>query len=287
MDEVLYPVGYRTEMVTLDELKRRFTPHMHPEAARRGFAFIESKGGLIGIGSGYRAPGVQPNAPGFAAPGKSFHEGQQFPSGLYYVAWDMVAVNENGGNHRAPRWAEVPRQGTDAAFDFGVHMNVGTESWHMQPIELDGWDSWVRAGRPDLGHFTFRDDQTQPEPLPEPQPTPVPTPPDPTPIPVPEPPMPDPNPTPQPAPQSPAPTPQEITVQFTSRNLQQGASGPDVKFYQGILNRIAGQELTEDGQYGAKTAQAVKNWQTFFGMTVDGVMGPNTQRSLIEAALQH
>ena len=268
MDEVLYPVGYRTEMVTLDELKRRFTPHMHPEAARRGFAFIESKGGLIGIGSGYRPPGVQPNKPGFAPPGKSFHEGQDFPSGHYYCAWDMVAVNETGGNHRSPRWAEVPRQGTDAAFDFGVHMNVGTESWHMQPIELDGWDSWVRAGRPDLGHFTFRDDQTQPEPQPEP----VPTPPEPQPQPAPEP--------------TPVPTPQEIIVEFTSRLLQQGSSGRDVAFFQSVLNRIAGQQLTEDGQYGAKTAQAVKNWQTVFGLTVDGVMGPNTQRSLIEQNLQ-
>lgn len=283
MDEVLYPVGYGTQMVTLDELKRRFTPNMHPEAARRGFAFIESKGGLFGIGGGYRRPGTQPNKPGFAPPGKSFHEGQQFPSGLYYVAWDMVCPNENGGNHRAPHWAEVPRQGTDAAFDFGWHMNIDTEAWHAQPIELDGWDSWVRAGRPDLGYFQFRNEV----PLPEPEPTPVPTPPDPNPIPVPEPPMPDPNPTPQPVPEPPAPTPQGITVQFTSRNLQQGDSGNDVKFYQGIMNRVAGQGLTEDGQFGAKTTQAVKNWQTFFGLTSDGVMGPNTQQSMIETALQH
>lgn len=269
--ETLYPVFYGTRMVTFDELRAIFEPRMHPEAARRGFAFILSQGGLFGIGGGYRSPGTQPDKPGFATPGKSFHEGQPFPSGRYYCAWDMVCANP-GGKHRSPRWSEVPRQGTDDAFVFGWHMNIDTEPWHAQPVELDGWGAWDRSGKPDLQfNYPLPDDEPEPvpEPIPEPEPTPVP---------------PEPEPVPQP---TPVPPSEGITVEFTSRNLAEGSVGNDVKFFQRILNEVAGQGLTVDGHYGAKTTQAVKNWQTVFGLSsVDGQMGPRTQRSLIEIALQ-
>lgn len=173
----LYPVGYGTQMLTLDALKARFTPHMHPEAARRGFAFIESQKGLFGIGGGYRSPGLQPNAPGYAPPGHSFHEGQPFPSGLYYCAWDMVCASP-GNNHRTPKWSEVPYQGSQMAIDFGWHMNVGavgmnnSEPWHAQPIELDGWDAWDRAGRKDL-QINYPVKYLLPKPPPKPPTPPV------------------------------------------------------------------------------------------------------------------
>ena len=144
----LYPVGYGTQLITFEVLRDRYAPHMHPEALRRGLAFLVSKGGKIGIGGGYRPPGTQPTQPGFAPPGNSFHEGQQFPSGLYYVAWDLVCANP-GGIHRTPQWGEAPKQGTQWAHDCGMHINTN-ESWHIQPIELDGWTEWVNAGRPDL-----------------------------------------------------------------------------------------------------------------------------------------
>lgn len=252
--ETLYPMFYGTRMVTLDVLRATFEPHMHPEAARRGFAFIESQGGLFGVGGGYRPPGTQPNKPGFATPGKSFHEGQQFPSGLYYVAWDMVVVVP-GSVHRAPRSHEVPWQGSQFSHDFGWHMNISTEPWHAQPIEIDGYDRWVADGRPDLElnyHIVGID------PLPQPPQPPVP----------------------------PTQPPSEgITVEFTSRYLSEGAVGSDVKFFQRQLNDIAGQGLVLDGYYGAKTTQAVRNWQTFFGLAVDGQLGPQTQRSIIEISL--
>lgn len=252
----LYPSGYKQEMVTLETLKRIHGPHMHPEAFRRGFAFIESKGGKFGIGGGYRPPGTQPDKSGFAPPGSSFHEGQDFPSGRYYVAWDMVVANP-GLYHRAPRWSEVPRQGSQAAKDCGMHMNVESESWHMQPIELDGHDSWVQRGRKDLLN-NYPIVGLPPEPTPTPTPTPT-----------------------------PQPSGQGIIVQFNSRNLTEGASGNDVKFYQQQLNAIASQNLTEDGEFGPMTTQAVKNWQTVFQLTVDGQMGPKTQQSLIEETLKH
>lgn len=244
--ETLYPIYYGTRMVTWDVLVASFQDHMHPEAARRGFNFILCQGGNLGIGSGYRPPGTQPNKPGFAPPGKSFHEGQQFPSGLFYVAWDLVAVNP-GGRHRAPHWSEVPAQGTQLSIEYGYHMNVGTpgtvgsESWHGQPVELDGWQAWVNLSRPDIQY----DYPIQIVPR----------------------------------------GPKEIIVQFKSRELFEGCSGSDVKFYQGQMNDIAGQALTVDGQFGPKTTQGVKNWQTFFGLQVDGKLGPLTQQSIIEISL--
>lgn len=147
--EILYPIGYGTQLVTMNTLRNMFMPHMHPEAWRRGEAFLESHVGKFGVGGGYRPPGTQPNQPGYAPPGKSFHEGQQFPSGLYYCAWDTVVVNP-GSRHRSPTWVEVPAQGSKASISMGVHMNVSGEPWHMQPIELDGWDSWANAGKPDI-----------------------------------------------------------------------------------------------------------------------------------------
>lgn len=256
MTETLYPMFYGTRMVTIDVLRATFEPHMHPEAARRGFAYILDHNGLFGIGGGYRPPGTQPNKPGFAPPGKSFHEGQRFPSGLFYCAWDMVCVNP-GGVHRTPKWSEVAVQGSQKAADYGWHVNNPSESWHHQPIELDGYDTWVNGGRKDL-HAGRPIVVTQTPPIPVTPPTPV-----------------------------PVPTSQGVTVQFTSRNLVEGTSGTDVRFFQRLMNDIAGQGLTLDGQFGPATTQAVKNWQTFFKVgAVDGQLGPKTQQSIIEVALK-
>lgn len=148
----LYPIGYSDDVVTIEELRARFVPKMHPEFVRRLFAWIEAQGGLIGIGGGWRPDGGQPDLPGYAPEGKSFHQNQAFADGwLGYAAVDLVA--RNGPNrHRAPRWSEVPAQGSDEAEFWGVHVNVGRppggEPWHMQPIEIDGWRSWKRAGSP-------------------------------------------------------------------------------------------------------------------------------------------
>lgn len=147
MPDVLYPSGYGTSMVTLSQLKARHLNHMHPVFAERLFAWLEAQGGKVGIGGGFRE--TQPVKPGFAPAGKSFHQEQTFRSGFKgYCAVDLVHVN--GSNvHRAPTWAEVPPQGSKDAAKWQVHCNVTGESWHMQPIEIDGYDSWVRAGRPD------------------------------------------------------------------------------------------------------------------------------------------
>lgn len=51
----------------------------------------------------------------------------------------------------------------------------------------------------------------------------------------------------------------------------------DLTLYaQGVLRLKAGQPITIDGDFGPSTSNAVKNLQGFFGMVVDGVVGPKT-----------
>jgi peptidoglycan hydrolase-like protein with peptidoglycan-binding domain len=261
MGEVLYPIFYGTRLVPFNVLEATFAPQMHPEGWRRHANFIKFHGGKFGIGSGFRPPGTQPSdKPGFAKPTQSFHEWQIFPSGKFYIALDYVVVNP-GYVHRSPLWGEVPIQGTQPAIDFGVHMNVGepgskgSEPWHGQPVEIDGWGTWVVHGRPDIrSNYPIAIGNPRPQP---PQP---------------------------PVPPNPLPT-KEIKVEFNSRVLRQGSVGPDVKFFQRIMNDIAGQGLLLDGHFGAKTTASVKSWQRLFELTEDGILGAATQKSMIEVSL--
>lgn len=63
-----------------------------------------------------------------------------------------------------------------------------------------------------------------------------------------------------------------------SRTLQQGASGSDVTQLQIRVAGWAGYDrsFSVDGQYGPATAQAVRNFQSAYGLTVDGVAGSQT-----------
>lgn len=70
-----------------------------------------------------------------------------------------------------------------------------------------------------------------------------------------------------------------------TRTLQQGMSGADVKELQ---IRVAGWAadapaqgyVAIDGSFGAGTAAAVRRFQKAYGLTADGVAGPNTQSKL-------
>lgn len=153
---MLFPSGYGTSMVDIDELfKRHHVGKMHPEFARRLREWLIAQEGRIGIGGSWRD--IQPAKPGFAPEGKSFHQSQKFDSGRFvFCAVDLVHVNP-GKNHRAPSWDEVPRKGSQEAKRWGLHCNVTrpSEPWHIQPIEIDGYGSWVRGGRKDFSVMTI------------------------------------------------------------------------------------------------------------------------------------
>lgn len=158
----LYPIGYGARLVDLDTLTAAHSPNMHPEFRRRVFAWIKSRGGAVGIGGGWRAPGTQPDAAGFAPPGKSFHESQPFPIGPCYAALDLVVPTTS--IHAAPSVAHHA-----GAADYGLHFPIAGEPWHVQPIEIRGWSAWVNAGRPDLHPLPLPEDDpmtTTPNPIP-------------------------------------------------------------------------------------------------------------------------
>lgn len=58
--------------------------------------------------------------------------------------------------------------------------------------------------------------------------------------------------------------------------LRIGSRGDVVRYLQGVLKVKAGQAVIIDGNFGAQTDRAVRNLQTFFGLWVDGVVGPKT-----------
>jgi Putative peptidoglycan binding domain len=68
-----------------------------------------------------------------------------------------------------------------------------------------------------------------------------------------------------------------------ARNLSIGVSGQDVKDLQRSLNShpaTALAPLAADGSFGPKTAARVKEYQKNNGLTVDGIVGPNTRAAL-------
>lgn len=216
----LYPMGYGTDLVTVSQMRARHMNSMEPEFARRLFNWLESKGGSIGIGGGHRT--VQPTKPGFAPPGMSFHQSQRFRDNtVWYCAVDLVHRNE-GKVHRATRVSECPQQGSPEAAKWGVHINT-SESWHMQPIEVDGFQSWINGGRkrPVPGYSIPGAEQPD---------TPV----DPPPVVV----------TP--------PTHQgalSVVIVNGFPVINPGDTGPAALNWQRLVN-LSGAALTEDGQFG-------------------------------------
>ena len=60
--------------------------------------------------------------------------------------------------------------------------------------------------------------------------------------------------------------------------LELGDRGPAVRQWQRELNAVTGAGLIEDGVLGSNTARATANFQRFFGLPDDGVVGPETRR---------
>lgn len=93
---------------------------------------------------------------------------------------------------------------------------------------------------------------------------------------------PAPTPTPQPALATPAEHDWTSEVIMNLPTLKQGANGQHVRNLQGLL--VAnGQSVVADGDFGPKTAAAVKRFQKAAGLSADGIVGPKTWRALLGA----
>lgn len=67
-------------------------------------------------------------------------------------------------------------------------------------------------------------------------------------------------------------------------NLKRGSKGDEVKDLQTLLNEIGGYNLAVDGSFGPKTLEAVRDYQSKNGLTVDGIAGINTMTALRNAS---
>lgn len=251
MATTLYPALYGHGVYTFDQMMGEIRKYGHPEFIRRLEVWLLDQNGKMGVGDAWRATGTQPNRPGFAPEGQSFHQTQQFRSGLLKcMAVDLVVLRY-GSAHRSPTWKEVPAEGSDLARRYGLHCNIATEPWHMQPIEVDGWSNWVNAGRKDpvAGYK-----------IPTPA-TPPPTTPDPA-----------------PGPDTPPGTPSMRKGATNATTVVAGWPGGRVS----TLQQILGGGITVDGQFGAQTDARLRTVQFEGGLAVDGVFGPQTSAKFVE-----
>jgi hypothetical protein len=149
------PYLYSNRYITLRDLHAIMLPDYHPEYVRRFIGWLHYKNGNVGAGGLSRTE--QPNLPGFAPSllttfhwaGQTYNDGRSGACAVDTVHRDGPDL---GDAHDGIAWTEVPIQGTAEAVRWGLHANVGVpgdgESWHIQPIEIDGHASWVAAGRP-------------------------------------------------------------------------------------------------------------------------------------------
>lgn len=79
-----------------------------------------------------------------------------------------------------------------------------------------------------------------------------------------------------------APGGPRVAVSLSLPVLRSGASGQHVAGLQGLLNAKAGAKLVVDGSFGPATDRAVRNWQAFFRLGVDGIVGAVTWKTLLE-----
>ena len=68
----------------------------------------------------------------------------------------------------------------------------------------------------------------------------------------------------------------------SSPNLRKGSTGTHVRYLQQDLNCVMGCNLDVDGDFGAKTLDALKSFQKKYCLTVDGIYGVNSNAKMHE-----
>lgn len=156
--ELMVPYKYGNVYVSLRTLEQIMVRSYNREYMRRFLGWLHYKNGYVGAGGLSRTE--QPTGPTFAPSlYVSFHwAGQEYNDGTTGACAVDTLVQDGpdpGDAHDSIPWREVPIQGSAEAVKWGIHANVGSptgvglnESWHIQPIEIDGHGSWVKAGRP-------------------------------------------------------------------------------------------------------------------------------------------
>ena len=160
------PFRYQTTYRSLRWIEQHMLKHYHPEYVRRVLAWFHYHAGYVGLGGDWRDDGTQPDKPGFAPEGRSFHQNQKYADGWIGPSAIDVVVKDGpdaGDWHDGIPWSAVPQQGSAEADKWGLHANVGvpgksgSEAWHIQwaddhigGYDLDGWVSWKAAGSPGI-----------------------------------------------------------------------------------------------------------------------------------------
>lgn len=75
--------------------------------------------------------------------------------------------------------------------------------------------------------------------------------------------------------------PIKIIPPVAKPTLRNGSKGMQVYYLQQDLNYL-GEKLSEDGDFGPKTAQALKNFQKKYKLSVDGIYGPKSYNMMRE-----
>lgn len=86
---------------------------------------------------------------------------------------------------------------------------------------------------------------------------------------------------------APNPAPTGSGISNPNQIIRYGHSGTAVKELQQSLNQILGANLEVDGKFGDKTLAAVKQFQSQYGLTVDGDAGPNTNNKINSILTPH
>ena len=86
--------------------------------------------------------------------------------------------------------------------------------------------------------------------------------------------------------ETPAQEPTGGTYMFTTETVKNGSSGASARLLQTLLRGLGyyganGKALTIDGDAGANTIHALKNFQSHAGITADGVCGPVTWNKIL------